>query len=632
MITQIGLRIGGTKERRAGFAPLVTVGVLAGNEGANMDRSSIIADNPSYLVKHGDGYILYMLLDIRVKSFDADAPGVLSIAVTIPSGQCLAEGKSPYTLLQDIYNLFVAEYMSPQTDGRHSFINKEIDDEPFRQIMAQYSLAPSASAYIPMNPQGLTGTLNVPAEKMADFMRDTQFPEFSSFKEIEVGAKCQSSIGLENLEIPRVHIYNIIVNGTPTGQTLRHPEDKYTTTLESTSMVEYTNVSFSLGGLLQASGMQMSFEGATIRLDPMTDTIHCTIPKRMVKYSVKVTLKRPGAKDVPAEDQNTIIKFFKTDKAQLLLAGKDISDIITTPMSEPYLVDASFATGEVKMTPAHIGSYIFSVTSQPDKAKHAVSINISYRKETPAPEARPAKPKPTIPSDSVPSAGSLPLSGGAGEGLTEGYSRTALIISAVAGFAAGCLLVGCLWWFLGGDKEATTTTPNEEGVVYGDTLSANTQDSLQNIVTEDKAGTSDGAASLEATPAVSEPSEAERAAQVEEEMRKAEETAKQKKLEEEAAKKKQQDEAKKAQNRAEIMALVNKGDLSGCRNHSGWKAKSAVSKAEQLAIENILKKRDELKETKLNNDVIKKFKPFTWDNISAASKAITEWESKPENQ
>ena len=580
MITQIGLRIGGTKERRAGFAPLVTVGVLAGNEGANMDRSSIIADNPSYLVKHGDGYILYMLLDIRVKSFDADAPGVLSIAVTIPSGQCLAEGKSPYTLLQDIYNLFVAEYMSPQTDGRHSFINKEIDDEPFRQIMAQYSLAPSASAYIPMNPQGLTGTLNVPAEKMADFMRDTQFPEFSSFKEIEVGAKCQSSIGLENLEIPRVHIYNIIVNGTPTGQTLRHPEDKYTTTLESTSMVEYTNVSFSLGGLLQASGMQMSFEGATIRLDPMTDTIHCTIPKRMVKYSVKVTLKRPGAKDVPAEDQNT-------------------------------------------------GDYIFSVTSQPDKAKHAVSINISYRKETPAPAARPAKPKPTVPSDSVPSAGSLTPSGGAGDGLTEGYSRTALIISAVAGFAVGCLLVGCLWWFLGGEKEATTTTPNEEGVVYGDTLSTDSQDSLQNIVAEDNAVTSEGSASLEATPAVSEPSEAERAAEIEERKAQAEEAAR-KKLQEEA--KKAEAAAKKAQDRAEIMALVNKGDITGCRSHSGWKTKSAVSKAEQLAIENILKKRDELKETKLNNDVIKKFKPFTWDNISAASKAITEWESKPENQ
>ena len=480
-----------------------------------------------------------------------------------------------------------------------------------------------------MNPQGLTGTLNVPAEKMADFMRDTQFPEFSSFKEIEVGAKCQSSIGLENLEIPRVHIYNIIVNGTPTGQTLRHPKDKYTTTLESTSMVEYTNVSFSLGGLLQASGMQMSFEGATIRLDPMTDTIHCTIPKRMVKYSVKVTLKRPGAKDVPAEDQNTIINFFKTDKAQLLLAGKDISDIITTPMSEPYLVDASFATGEVKMMPAHIGDYIFSATSQADKAKHAVSINISYRKETPAPAARPAKPKPTVPSDSVPSAGSLPPSGGAGDGLTEGYSRTALIISAVAGFAAGCLLVGCLWWFLGGEKEATTTTPNEEGVVYGDTLSTDSQDSLQTIVTENKAETSDDAETLEATPTVSEPSEAERAAEIEERKAQAEEAAR-KKLQEEA--KKAEAAAKKAQDRAEIMALVNKGDITGCRSHSGWKTKSAVSKAEQLAIENILKKRDELKETKLNNDVIKKFKPFTWDNISAASKAITEWESKPENQ
>ena len=189
--------------------------------------------------------------------------------------------------------------------------------------------------------------------------------------------------------------------------------------------------------------------------------------------------------------------------------------------------------------------------------------------------------------------------------------------------------MGCLWWFLGGEKEATTTTPNEEGVVYGDTLSTDSQDSLQTIVTENKAETSDDAETLEATPTVSEPSEAERAAEIEERKAQAEEAAR-KKLQEEA--KKAEAAAKKAQDRAEIMALVNKGDISGCRSHSGWKTKSAVSKAEQLAIENILKKRDELKETKLNNDVIKKFKPFTWDNISAASKAITEWDSKPENQ
>ncbi|MCR5821149.1 MAG: hypothetical protein K6F94_09440 [Bacteroidaceae bacterium] len=625
MIPQIGLRIGGTKERRAGFAPLVTVGVLAGNEGDNMDRSSLIADNPSYLVKHGDGYIMYMMLDIRVKSFDADASGVLSIAITIPSNQCLADGKSPYTLLQDIYNLFVANYMAPQTDGRHSFINKEIDDEPFRQIVSQYSLVPSAYAYIKMNPNGLTGTLNVPADKMADFMRDTQFPEFASYKEIEIGALCKNSIGLENLEIPRVHTYNIIVNGTPTGQALRNPEDKYTTALESTSMVEYTNVSFSLGRLLAAAGQQMSFEGANVRLDPMTETIHCTIPKRIVKYTVKVVLKRSGSKDLQTEDKNAIINLLKSGKIHLLISGKDISDIIASPISDPYQIDASIATGEAKLMPSRCGDYYFSVTSQTDKSKHDVAITISYQKSSAAsatPHSRPTSPKPVSPE--------MPAAPAAAPETAAGYSRKSLIISALVGFACGCLLVGCLWWLLG-NNEPSNTPSGDDDVVYGDTLSANQNDSTKAMSAGTLDLSPDDNPATAPEPTTPETDEAKRVEKVEDEMNKAEEAAKKKKAEEEEAKKKQQEEAKKAQDRAEILALLNKSDLQGCRNHTGWKSKSAVSKSEQNAIENILKKRDELKATKLENEVLSKYKPFTWDNISKASKAISEWESKPEN-
>ena len=46
----IGLRIAGTKQRQAGFAPLVNVGVLAGGEGDNMDRVTLVAEKPAYII------------------------------------------------------------------------------------------------------------------------------------------------------------------------------------------------------------------------------------------------------------------------------------------------------------------------------------------------------------------------------------------------------------------------------------------------------------------------------------------------------------------------------------------------------------------------------------------------------
>ena len=112
----IALRISGTKQRQAGFAPLVSAGVLAGNEGENMDRVLLVPETPAFLVKHAEDYILYLLIDRRVKSFDADAPGVLSIALTIGSAVQLADGKSPYTLLMEVYDTFRTLYMTPMSE------------------------------------------------------------------------------------------------------------------------------------------------------------------------------------------------------------------------------------------------------------------------------------------------------------------------------------------------------------------------------------------------------------------------------------------------------------------------------------------------------------------------------------
>ena len=187
---QLALRVAGTKQRRAGFAPLVTVGVLAGDEGANMYRSTMVAERPAYVVKHAPTYILYQLIDRGAKPFDADANGVLSIALTISSNSQLAEGKSPFTLLDEVYKKFVETYMESTSDGRLSFIDTDNDNEIFREIVSQYKLEPRRSSYVTMSQQGLTGVVCVPQDKLVDFFANTQYKEFAQFKDIEIGISC----------------------------------------------------------------------------------------------------------------------------------------------------------------------------------------------------------------------------------------------------------------------------------------------------------------------------------------------------------------------------------------------------------------------------------------------------------
>ncbi len=222
---QMALRISGTKQRQAGFAPLVSVGVLAGNEGVNMDRATTVAEKPVYVIKHTSDYILYQVIDREVKSFDADAPGVLSIALTIPRQFQLSDAQSPYTLLKEVYEKFVSEFMRPNNDGRDCFLNTDIDSNVFRSILQNYSLEARKTGYVTMNPAGLTATLRLSKDKIVDFFRDSQYGELAQFKDVEIGEKCQSFPGLDNLKIPRPVKYDVYVNEPGTLSTNGHNDN-----------------------------------------------------------------------------------------------------------------------------------------------------------------------------------------------------------------------------------------------------------------------------------------------------------------------------------------------------------------------------------------------------------------------
>ena len=184
---QLALRVAGTKQRRAGFAPLVTVGVLAGDEGANMYRSTMVAERPAYVVKHAPTYILYQLIDRGAKPFDAEPSGVLSIALTISSNAQLAEGKSPFTLLDEVYKKFVDTYMESTSDGRLSFIDTDNDNEIFREIVSHYKLEPRRSTYFTMNPLGPTGVVCVPKISCQTFLSIPSIRSLRSSKMSRLG-------------------------------------------------------------------------------------------------------------------------------------------------------------------------------------------------------------------------------------------------------------------------------------------------------------------------------------------------------------------------------------------------------------------------------------------------------------
>ena len=320
----IALRISGTKQRQAGFAPLVSAGVLAGNEGENMDRVLLVTETPAFLIKHAEDYILYLLVDRRVKSFDADAPGVLSIALTIGSAVQLADGKSPYTLLMEVYDTFRTMCMTPMSDGRNQFQNKDADSDVFREILGRYPLEDRRTRYVPMAATKESCVLNVPREKMEDFFRDSQYQEFASYGSVEVGSLTHIEdpqfVGLESLVIPRPIAYQVSVNGERAGRSLVRPEEEFYAALPDRDLDSWEPVRFTLGEVLEAPGQKLEKDGAVITLDPVSETLSCILKKREVRYNLAVSVIAVDS------DRPEVINLLKGGKIRILLDGRDITD------------------------------------------------------------------------------------------------------------------------------------------------------------------------------------------------------------------------------------------------------------------------------------------------------------------
>lgn len=372
---QMALRISGTKQRQAGFVPLVSVGVLAGNEGANMDRATTVAEKPVYVIKHASDYILYQVIDRGVKSFDADAPGVLSIALTIPRQFQLSDAQSPYTLLREVYETFVSEFMRPSNDGRDCFLNTDVDSDVFRSILQNYSLEARKTGYVTMNPAGLTATLRLSEDKIVDFFRDSQYGELAQFKDIEIGGKCQSFPGLDHLEIPRPVKYDVYVNDAFTRTSLSKQTNSYSTQVKDTDYYTYENVSFTLEQLFAAPDGCIVTGNSKVQLDQARCRIDCTIGKQEIMYNCVIKVSSPNN----AAAQIEIEEALKSKKIKVLIDRVDITSY--GDYNDLQIPATKILSRQPSLSTIKYEDYLLSLAVTSDMVQHKKTLTITAKQQ-----------------------------------------------------------------------------------------------------------------------------------------------------------------------------------------------------------------------------------------------------------
>ena len=401
---KIGLRISGTKQRRGGFQPLVAVGVLAGGEANNMDRVPLVAEKPAYVLKHTSDYALYMLIDRRVKSFDADAPGVLTIALTISSDSQLADKQSPFTLLQEIYDTFKSNYMTRLSDGRDSFIDKDAESGLFRQIIDRYSLEARPQPLIPMTQQCSTGILRVPKDKLEGFFRDTNYDEFKKFSDIEVGTECVCSPGLDELEIPKPPSYELWFNGERTGKFYRQKLGEDTLKIEKKGK---PTVYITLTELMNAENQRMQLDDATIELDTKRNRILL----RAQKQSVPARLAFRWNYDYESS-KSEAISMIRNGRLKIKLGQRDISRFAVSEEDaeiDSENIDNQVATISPEYTPKYDFKVSKEITEYNDKKLLIINIKVTKKDANtdgvpmrrPVIKEEPVKPTPKSPKKAI---------------------------------------------------------------------------------------------------------------------------------------------------------------------------------------------------------------------------------------
>lgn len=367
----IALKISGNKSRYSGFTPLVGIGMLAGND--NLDRVPLVNEKPSYVVRHAPDYTLYMLIDQNVRAFDTDTSGRLSIALTIPSNMQLQGDASPLQILKEAYEAFTSSYMTLQADGRHAYKDIDIDSMPFREIVSKYSLEPRISGYVTMPEGGFTGVLRVPADKMNDFFRNTQYPEFNKFKDIEVGLNCAITPGLENLQIPLpMATYKVMVNGQEKGE-LHTPADSFTASAAPSITHTYDDVTFSLDELLKAPNGILSKDGAIIKIYKNRQIIDCKLKSNEIPYHFKFEI----GGNADDKQKQEVEKAFNNGKLKINIDRDDLTKDI---VSGAEVLPSKISNRRVVLSNTAFNNCDLTIKVIPNNVSRQYIINVNINK------------------------------------------------------------------------------------------------------------------------------------------------------------------------------------------------------------------------------------------------------------
>ena len=215
-INQISLKVCGNPDANGGFQPMVIFNSpsieIKDNFYTGFDANSYF-----FTIKIEKNQVVYKLIKNNVSSLGASRQGSLVIGIAIPKGYKLDAGISPYTVLIELKNRFLALCMTckdPATE-KYEFNSNRVSPNILDDIASSYSLVPVQAPYRTMSTGAPIAYVTITEDKIEQLMKDVHYPAFVKYSEIVVANSVGSTsyAPISNLPIPRMVEYSIYDDG-----------------------------------------------------------------------------------------------------------------------------------------------------------------------------------------------------------------------------------------------------------------------------------------------------------------------------------------------------------------------------------------------------------------------------------
>ena len=215
-INQISLKVCGNPDANGGFQPMVIFNSPS-IEIKDAFYTGFDANSYFFTIKIEKNQVVYKLIKNNVSSLGASRQGSLVIGIAIPKGYKLDNGITPYDVLIELKNGFLALCMTCKdvASEKYEFSSNRVQSNILDSLAGKYTLIPAQTPYHPMSVGAPIAYITATEDKIKQLMNDVQYPAFSKFGEIVVAELVQNTSysPITNITIPRMPEYSIYDDG-----------------------------------------------------------------------------------------------------------------------------------------------------------------------------------------------------------------------------------------------------------------------------------------------------------------------------------------------------------------------------------------------------------------------------------